>query len=122
MRDLVELHWPALLVGAVCVGLALSIWIALPLAAACALAMCACIGVLMSHGLARLAAVAVALAVVGLAWGSLRMDALRASVLVDEVGETGVAELVTVAPARFWLSMSLSVTVLSTTTPDACSV
>jgi len=49
---------------------------------------------------ARIAAAALALAVVGLGWGSLRMDALRTSVLARELGETGVAELVTVAPAR----------------------
>jgi competence protein ComEC len=112
VRNLLELHWPALLVGAVCVGLTLSIWIALPLAAACVLVMFACIGVLTSHGLARLAAVGVALAVLGLAWGSLRMDALRASVLADELGETGVAELVTVAPARSseWTTRVIAVT------------
>ena len=112
MRDAVELHWPALLVGAVCVGLALSIWISLPLAAACVLAACACAGVLRWTGAARVAAVGAALAVVGLAWGSLRMDALHASVLVDELGESGVAELVTVAPARSspWSTRVIAVT------------
>ena len=112
MRRAVELHWPALLVGAVCVGLALSIWISLPLAAACALAVCASAGILRWTGAARLAAVGVALAVVGLAWGSLRMDALRASVLVHELGESGVAELVTVAPARSspWSTRVIAVT------------
>ena len=51
-------------------------------------------------GSARLAAIAVAVALVGLGWGSLRMDALGESVLVGELGENGVAQLTTVAPAR----------------------
>ena len=40
------------------------------------------------------------------------MDALRASVLADELGETGVAELVTVAPARSssWSTRVIAVT------------
>jgi len=112
LKKAVELHWPALLVGAVCVGLVLSIWVSAPLAAACALVVCACAGVLRWTGAARVAALGVALAVVGLAWGSLRMDALRASVLVSELGETGVAEVVTVAPARSsqWSTRVLAVT------------
>ncbi len=100
MRNAVELHRPALLAGAVCVGLALSIWVPVPLAAAVALALCALGGVLMLDNVARLVVLGVALAALGLGWGSLRMDALRSSVLVGEVGETGAAELVTVAPAR----------------------
>jgi len=51
-------------------------------------------------GTMRLAALGVALALVGLGWGSLRMEALGHSVLVGDMGESGVAELVTVAPAR----------------------
>jgi competence protein ComEC len=112
LRKAVELHWPALLVGAVCVGLASSIWISISLAAACVLAICACFGVVLFAGLARLAAVGVALAVLGLAWGSLRMDALGTSVLVDKLGESGAAELVTVAPARSsrWSTRVIAVT------------
>ena len=100
MRRVVELHWPALLVGSVCVGLGLAIWIALPLAVVAVLSLAAIVGSAVLDGPARLAAVGVALALVGLGWGSLRMDALRRSVLASSVGESGVAELVTVAPAR----------------------
>ena len=98
--------------GAVCVGLALSIWVSVPLAVATALALCALGGVLVLDGLARLVALGVALAVLGLGWGSLRMDALRSSVLVGEIGETGAAELVTVAPARSseWSTRVIAVT------------
>ncbi len=112
MRRAVELHWPALLVGAACVGLALSVWISVPLAGACALALCACGALALLGGAARLAAIGVALASLGLAWGSLRMDALRESVLAAELGETGVAELVTVAPARSspWSTRVIAVT------------
>ena len=100
MRRIVELHWPALLVGAACVGLALSIWASVPIAVAGAVALAAVVGALMLGSGARLVAVGVALAALGLAWGSLRMDALRESVLAADLGEAGVAELVTVAPAR----------------------
>ena len=66
----------------------------------------------MLDGVARLVALGVALAALGLGWGSLRMDALRSSVLVGEVGETGAAELVTVAPARSseWSTRVIAVT------------
>jgi competence protein ComEC len=112
VKRAVELHWPALLVGSVCAGLGLSIWVSLPLAAACALALCAALGVLLLDDSHRLAALGLALAAVGLAWGTLRMDALRESVLVDRLGETGVAELVTVAPARSsqWSTRVIAVT------------
>ena len=106
------LHWPALLVGATCVGLASSIWVAIPFVAVLLLAVTVCAGVLLASGGVRVAALAAALAVLGLAWGSLRMDALRASVLADDVGATGVAELVTVAPARSspWSTRVIAVT------------
>ncbi len=112
MRTTFALHWPALLVGAACVGLALSIWVAIPFVAALLLVVAACAGVLLTGGMVRVAALGAALAVLGLAWGSLRMDALRASVLADEVGATGVAELVTVAPARSspWSTRVIAVT------------
>jgi competence protein ComEC len=112
VRSAFERHRPALLGGAVCGGLALSIWVSVALAAVVALALCALVGVLLLDGVARLALLGVALAALGLGWGSLRMDALRASVLVDEMGATGVAELVTVAPARSspWSTRVIAVT------------
>ena len=72
----------------------------MPLALVAVVSLAAVAGSAVLDGPARLAAVGVALALVGLGWGSLRMDALRRSVLVASVGESGVAELVTVAPAR----------------------
>ena len=80
MRRIVELHWPALLVGAACFGIALSIWVSVPMAVAGAVAVAAVGSALLLGGRARLVAVGVALAALGLAWGSLRMDALRESV------------------------------------------
>jgi competence protein ComEC len=93
-------HWPALLVASACVGIALSVWVAVGLVATIGGVLCALGAVLVLDRGQRLAAVGVAVALVGLGWGSLRMDALDASVLRAEVGETGVAELVTIAPAR----------------------
>jgi competence protein ComEC len=96
----VERHWPALVLASACAGIALSIWIAVSLAAAAVVVVCLLVGVVARAGASRVAALALAVAVVGAAWGSLRMDALRESVLARELGESGVAELVTIAPAR----------------------
>ena len=100
MTSTVERHWPTLLVASTCVGIALSVWVTVALAAACLALVCSLVAALMLAGSARCASIAAAAAVVGLGWGSLRMDALSASVLSSELGQTGVAELVTVAPAR----------------------
>jgi hypothetical protein len=80
--------------------MAASIWVSVPLVVSGAVALAALGGVLASSGGTRLLAVGLALAALGLAWGSLRVDALRESVLSADVGDAGVAELVTVAPAR----------------------
>ena len=95
-----ELHWPAMLVGSACAGLALSIWISVSLSVAAVVALTALGALVRLAAPARVAALAFVVAVVALAWGSLRMDALRHSVLAGSVGESGAAELVTVAPAR----------------------
>ncbi|HEX4745703.1 MAG TPA: DNA internalization-related competence protein ComEC/Rec2 [Gaiellaceae bacterium] len=100
MSRVLALHWPALLVGSACLGLALSIWVSVPVAGAGVVGLAACVAAAALSGPARLAALGAALAIVGLAWGSLRMEALRQSALVDQLSESGVAELVTVAPAR----------------------
>jgi competence protein ComEC len=100
VRRALELHWPALLVASACVGIGLSVWFALSLAVAATVTFAAFGAVLCLDGPARLGAVAAVLAVLGLAWGSLRMGALDASVLAERIGETGQATLVTVAPAR----------------------
>jgi hypothetical protein len=100
VRRALELHWPALLVTSACVGIGLSVWLTVSLAVAATVALAALGAVLCLDGPARLAAVAAVLAVLGLAWGSLRMGALDASVLAERIGETGQATLVTVAPAR----------------------
>lgn len=99
-RVVLELHWPALLVVSTCAGMALAIRVHVPLTVAAALAVFALGLALALDGARRIAALGVALALVGLGWGSLRMDALSHSVLAAEIGETGSAELVTVAPAR----------------------
>ena len=100
MKPAVERNWPALLVASAAGGIALAVWVSTPLAVVALIALGAVVAVYVLDDTARIAAAALALAVVGLGWGSLRMDALRTSVLQRELGETGVAELVTVAPAR----------------------
>ena len=100
MKRIVELHWPALLVASACSGLALSIRFAVPLALAVAVVLVALGVALRVDGAARVGALAAVLAVLGLAWGSLRMDAITSSVLAARIGESGRGTLVTVAPSR----------------------
>ena len=63
-----------------------------------------CLGALAAvavlDGPARAVALGVALAAVGLWWGSLRLESLERSELVAELGESGPAQLVVTGPAR----------------------
>jgi len=99
-REVVELHWPSLLVLAACSGIAAANWVAISLLATACFVLVGLALVTASDGLARLVLTAAVLAVLGLGWGSLRMEALARSSLLAEVGEVGRAELTTVAPAR----------------------
>ena len=100
MRRAVELHWPALLAGAACAGLALSNWVAASALLSAAIAVVALTAVGVLEGPGRVVALGVVLAVAGLWWGSLRMAALAESALRAEVGESGPAQLVVTGPAR----------------------
>jgi len=90
--------WPSLLVGAVCLGLALANAVAAPVvvvvAALGALAAAAGLPPL------RAPALAVALLVAGWWWGSVRLDALDRSVLAAEIGYSGAADVVVTSPPR----------------------
>jgi competence protein ComEC len=96
----VATNWPALLVGAACVGIALSVWIRLPAAPLALAALLALTGALLTREAARLALAAVALACAGLWWGALRSDALDRSVLAARIGETASARVVVTGTAR----------------------
>jgi competence protein ComEC len=100
VRRLVELHWPGLLAGSACAGLALSNWLAVDLAALGALAVVALAGVALLDGPARVAALGIALAAAGIWWGSIRLEAMGESTLTALIGESGSAELVVTGPAR----------------------
>ena len=100
MRRLVETGWPALLVGAVCVGLSLSVWVRPPAAMVFPPAGLAAIGALLGRDLRRLALAALALALVGLWWGALRETALDRSVLANHMGERADARVVVSGPVR----------------------
>ena len=100
MRRLVETGWPALLVGAVCVGLSLSVWVRPPAAMVFPPAGLAAIGALLGRDLRRLALAALALALVGLWWGALRETALDRSVLANHMGERADARVEVSGPVR----------------------
>jgi competence protein ComEC len=100
VRRVVELHWPALLAGSACLGLGAANWIALGGIEIAVLALAALIGVAALRGPARVVALGAVLAVAGLWWGTLRLDAFGESVLAAEVGESGRAQLVVIGPAR----------------------
>ncbi len=100
MKRLVATNWPALLAGAACTGLTLSVWLTLPAAlllpAVCVLAG----GALVSRDARRVALAGAALALVGLWWGALRTDALDRSALAGHIGERAAARVVVTGPVR----------------------
>jgi len=100
VRRVVEQHWPSLLVGAACAGLAVSNIVAV---AGVVLALAACLALaavaLLADG-ARVVAVGAVLVIAGLSWGGLRLEAMASSALLREVGESAPAELVVIGPAR----------------------
>jgi competence protein ComEC len=91
---------PHVLAGALCLGLAGSL--ALPVAAS-ALAVAAAGLALVAPfatGSRRLAALALALALLGAWWGANRLEALDTSVLAGRVGESALARVEVTGPAR----------------------
>ena len=100
MRRLVTTNWPALLAAAACLGLTSSVWfrpsqaVLLPVAAGAGLA------AIVQRDLRRVALAAVALALVGLCWGTLRESALDRSVLAERIGERADARVVVTGPVR----------------------
>jgi competence protein ComEC len=100
VRKAIELHWPALLVGATCAGIAGANWLRLTHLGLVGLAVVGLLGIAVSDGLVRVAALALVLAVLGLWWGSLRLATLDRSVLEPKIGSSGQVELVTTGPAR----------------------
>jgi competence protein ComEC len=100
VRRLVEIHWPALLAASACGGLGLANWVSVGWLSVALLLPLPVVCLVLRAGLSRLVALGCVLAVVGLWWGSLRLDALDASVLMQHIGRSGDAELVTTGAAR----------------------
>jgi competence protein ComEC len=100
VRRALELHWPTLLGGSACLGLALANWVSPSSAALWALAIASVTGLALLDAGKRVAALALALAAAGLWWGTLRLEAIGESVLAAEIGTAGPARLVVTGPAR----------------------
>jgi competence protein ComEC len=100
VRRAVELHWPSLLIGGACVGLAASNWIVTGVVVLMAAGLVGLAGVALLDGPARVVAFGIVLAVAGLWWGALRLETMARSSLAAEVGESGPASLVVTGPAR----------------------
>jgi competence protein ComEC len=99
-RRLLETGWPALLVWSACAGIAVSTWVRPPLSLQAAAALTALAGALVSRDTRRLALAAVALALVGLWWGTVRNDALERSFLAGRLGRPASARVVVTGPVR----------------------
>src|SRR5580765_5470977 len=94
-------NYPYVLAGAACVGLAASNGVrgrGLTVVALAVLAVAGC--VFAAAPIARVASLAVALALGGWWWGSARLDSLDSSVLLPRVGEAAPALAVVAGPAR----------------------
>src|SRR4029079_4176101 len=81
-----------------CAGIAVSTWVRPPPAVDAGVGTIAVAGALVSRDLRRLALTAVALALLGLWWGTLRNDALERSVLAERLGRTAPARIVVTGP------------------------
>jgi competence protein ComEC len=94
-------RWPTALVVSVCAGLAAGNWVSLPVLLPLAGAAAGLVAALLyPAGGRRLIACATSLALLGLAWGSLRADALERSALALRIGEAGSARVAVVGPPR----------------------
>lgn len=92
-------HWPALLVGAACAGLAAANALSAPAPYVPIAILLGAAGAVASSR-TRLAACAVALALAGWWWGSTRLAALDQSVLAPELGHADEATAVVTGPVR----------------------
>jgi competence protein ComEC len=92
--------YPYALAGSCCLGLAAANAGRVNAAGAVLAAGAAGLAALASDPRTRIAALALALLLAGWWWGSTRLDALDASVLVEHVGEAEPALLVVTGPAR----------------------
>jgi competence protein ComEC len=97
---LLDIHWPTLLLGAACSGIAVSTWVRPPPLALAASSLTAFAGALASADRRRLACAAVALVCVGLWWGAVRADALDRSLLVGRLDRPASAQVVVTGPVR----------------------
>ncbi len=99
MTRFVETGWPSLLAAATSAGIVASVWTRPP-AGPVVLAACAAgIGAVLSRDVRRIALAGVALALLGLCWGSLRSDALERSVLAGRLGDSEQSRVVVTGPA-----------------------
>jgi competence protein ComEC len=102
VRRTVDFSWPTMLVAAACLGLGASNWLRPPvlvLAAALAAVAAAALGSRVAGDVA-LAAIGAALALAGLWWGGVRLDALERTVLAGRIGASATAELTVTEPPR----------------------
>jgi len=89
-----------MLAGSACAGLAASNWITLGSSVLVVLALFCLAAVYCCGGSARVAALGAVLALTGLWWGAMRLDAMGQSLLSSEVGESGTAQFVVTGPSR----------------------
>jgi competence protein ComEC len=100
LRETAELYWPTLLVGAVCVGLGASNWLRPPVVVlAVGVSATAAAALVAGRELAAVA-LAVMLALAGVWWGAVRLEALGRSALAARIGALAEAELTVVEPPR----------------------
>ncbi len=90
---------PHVLVGSLCAGLGASLAVRLGLAAAIVAALAVLCAPFVT-GAQRLIALALGLALLGVWWGSARLDELDRSALATRVGEAGLARVEVTGPAR----------------------
>jgi len=99
-RRLLETSWPALLVWSACGGIVVSSWVRPPQLLLAVSALTALAGALASRDTRRLALAAVALALLGIGWGTVRNEALERSFLTGQLGRSASAQAIVTGPVR----------------------
>ncbi len=98
MQQALTLGSPTALVAAACLGLGAANWLHPPALLVLAFAVACAAGVSGRSQTVGLAGAGVSLALLGLWWGSIRLEALDRSVLVERIGQLEEARVVVTAP------------------------
>jgi competence protein ComEC len=99
-RSLLERRWPTFLLLAACGGVATANWVAVRPSLTLAAALGVTLVATRHSDRTRLLSAAVGLSLLGLTWGTVRLDALERSLLSERIREQASARVIVTGPGR----------------------